>query len=272
MILAKENYDRAVLLKSVGKMVEIDLLTFKLSYEDRKNAILNVKTELNNIFIDMSSMVNQDIKVSMLNINKNIPSYVLNLENKKLINFYIDIMKKNSPLVKKVREYYNISKYNLNLSFKNYYPNISMRYNYSPYTSNFWEFPLTKGHSLALVLNFNIFNSYKDSSEYKKNKLNLLNTNIQLKEIIKSQEYAIKRAVNILKNSYSQIKSTKLAITLSKEKLKQIKIGYNAGKYTYLDLLKAENEYFLKENKLLSLKMQIYNSYYQLKIISGDTL
>jgi len=106
--------------------------------------------------------------------------------------------------------------------------------------------------------------------EYKKNKLNILNANFQLEELLKNQEYAIKKAVNVLKNSLNQMKSIKLSINLSKEKLEQIKIGYDIGKYDYLDLLKAENDWFSKQNNLLNLEMQIFNSFYQLEIISGN--
>jgi outer membrane protein TolC len=268
--LSKENYDRAVLLKSVGRMVNIDLLTFKLSYEERKNTIFSIKTELENTFIEMSSLANEDIKYSKLKIDVSLPEDILKLTKSDLQKKYVEKMKLNSPLVKKSREYLKISKYNLDLSFKNYYPNISLRYNYSPYTENFWEFPFTKGHSLSLLLNINIFNSFSDSYEYKKSKIDLLNTKFQLDELIKNQEYAIKKAVNILKNSLNQLDSLKFSLKLSKEMLEQIKTSYNLGKSNYLDVLKAENDWFLKENDLLNLNMQIYNSYYQLKVISGD--
>jgi len=268
--LAKQNYENALVLKSVDRIVEVDLLTFKLSYEERNNAILNLKMELNNAFIELSSLVNKDIEIKKLIIEQEIPDNIKKMSKDDLIKFYIKKMKNYSPVVKKIREYHQISKYNLDLSFKNYYPNISMRYNYSPYTDNFWEFPLTKGHSLSLVLSFNIFNSFLDSLEYKKNKFNVLNTDIELKKLINAQEDAIKKAVNILKNSLIQIESVKSAIKISKEKLEQIKIGYSLGKYNYLDLLKAENDWFSRQNNLLNLKMQIYNSYYQLQIISAS--
>ena len=268
--LAKQNYDKALVLKSLGRMVKIDLLTFQLSYEERKNAILNKEMQLKNTFIDMSSLINSNMKVSSLNIDKNIPENIRNTQSKDLAELYIKKMRKLSPLVKKVREYKKISSYNLNISKKSFYPDLSMRYNYSPYVDNLWDFPLDKGHSLSLVLNFNIFNGFTNSLEYKKNKLNILNANFQLEELLKNQEYAIKKAVNVLKNSLNQMKSIKLSINLSKEKLEQIKIGYDIGKYDYLDLLKAENDWFSKQNNLLNLEMQIFNSFYQLEIISGN--
>jgi len=268
--LAHKNYENAKILKSVGKMVKVDLLTFKLSLEERKTAIKNIKTEQENTFIEMSSLINHDIKVSMLNINKKIPVNIIKMDKVTLGEYYFLIMQKNSPVIKKSEQYYKLSKYNVNLSRKNYYPDILLKYNYSPYTENSWEFPFEKGHSLSLLLNFNIFNSFRDSSDYKKKKIDLINTELQLHEIIKNQKYAIKKAVNILKNSLSQIKSVKLALKLSKEKLEQIKIGYKQGKYNYLDMMKAENDWLLKENNVLNLEMQIYNSYYQLEIISGN--
>ncbi len=268
--LAQKNYENAKLLSSLGKLVKVDLLTFKLSFEERKAAILNTKAELENIFIDMSSLINREIKPVKLLIEVNVPENIIKKNKKELVKIFLKKLKKTSPLIKQNMEIIKLSEYNLELSEKNYLPDITLRYNYSPYTENFREFPFTKGHSLSLLLNFNIFNSFGDSTDYKIKRLNLTNTAIQLKETLKNRKNAIKKALNVLKNSLSQKNSLKLALKLSYEKLIQIKTGYKHGKYNILDILKAENDWLLKQNNLVNLEAQIYNSYYQLKILSGD--
>lgn len=268
--LAQKNYENAKLLSTVGRLVRVDLLTFKLSYEERKSSILNTQTEIDNTFLEMSSLVNKKILPIELTIENDIPKNIIKTEKSKLITQFIKKLEKNSPIIKQNEEILKLSRYNLDLSKKNYWPNINLRYNYSPYTENFWEFPITKGHSLSLILSFNIFNSFKDSADNKIKRLDLTNTELQLQETLKNQKTAIKKAINVLKNSLLQEKSLKLALKLSQEKLKQIKIGYKHGKYNILDILKAENDSLFKENNLVNLKTQIYNSYYQLKILSGN--
>lgn len=270
LALAQKNYENAKLLSTLGKLVKVDLLTFKLSCEERKSAILNTQMELDNTFIEMSSLINKEILPTELSIENEIPQNIIKTEKGKLITLFIKKLENNSPIVKQNREILELSKYNLELSKKNYWPNINLRYNYSPYTENFWEFPITKGHSLSLLLSFNIFNSFNDSTDNKIKRLDLTNTKLQLQETIKNQKTAIKKAINMLKNSLLQKKSLKLALKLSQEKLEQIKIGYKHGKYNILDILKAENDSLSKETNLVNLKTQIYNSYYQLKILSGN--
>ncbi len=267
--LAKENIKRAKLLNSLEKMAKLELLSFELSLVDRKNAIKHIENAIKNIFFELSSLVNKDLKVSKVEFSFDIAKNIKNTKLTELIAIYKNRFFTNSYLIKKTKEYNKISEYNLDLSLKNFIPSITLRYSYSPYTENFYSFPLDRGHSLFLNLNFNIFNSMLDYTNRKKKKLEFINAKLEFKEIILRQELFIKKSLNTLKESVNTLDLAKLALDLSKKKLEQIKLSYKLGRVTHFQVLEAENELLNKENELLNIKANIFNSYYQLELISN---
>jgi outer membrane protein TolC len=76
----------------------------------------------------------------------------------------------------------------------------------------------------------------------------------------------------VLASIFSLLEQKKVALSsveISQKALEKSKIEFENGKSLYLDLLNAENSYLEALKNLVLVENSIFNSFYQLRILTG---
>ncbi|HPG36743.1 MAG TPA: TolC family protein, partial [bacterium] len=84
-----------------------------------------------------------------------------------------------------------------------------------------------------------------------------------------SQMYSLKAVLASIFSLLEQKKVALSSVEISQKALEKSKIEFENGKSLYLDLLNAENSYLEALKNLVLVENSIFNSFYQLRILTG---
>jgi|GEM_PF-1926467 len=271
---AQENMRTAKLLLEVGKTTELAYLNFELAYRQREQELKNYKLELDKNKAQMSSIASKEIEFDKLEKVdfKKVEEPFIDSEYQEVFDKNKKIMLKNSPILKKLKKYEKIAKYGELMTFSELFPMLNFTYVHDfgkaedhPFQDTF----LSNDDNVMLSLSWNLFNGFSDAIEWKKASADKISAQLTYLDTKNGQIYSLKSVVSTVYSLLEQVLIARKSVELSKKALDQSNLEYENGKALYLDLLNAENNYLQAYKSLVFLENSIFNSYYQLKLLTG---
>jgi len=272
---AKENMRTAKLLLEVGKTTELAYLNFELTYRKREQELSNYLLELENSKMQMSSIASKEIEfdgLKKVDFEK--------LEQRFSGSDYQEIFDKNrklmldhSPILKKLKKYEKIAKYSEIMTFSELFPMINFSYVHDFGTAEdhpFQDTYLSDDDTVTLSLSWNLFNGFSDALDWKKASADKISAQLTYIDTKNGQIYSLKSVVSAIYSLLEQVEVAQKTLEISEKALEQSKVKYENGKALYLDLLNAENNYLQALKTIVFLENSIFNSYYQLKLLTGS--
>ena len=272
---AQENMRTAKLLLEVGKTTELAYLNFELAYRQREQELKNYRLELDKNKAQMSSIASREIEFDRLEKVdfKEVEEPFVDSEYQEVFDKNKRIMLNNSPVLKKLKEYEKIAKYGELMTFSKIFPALSFTYvhDFGPAEDHpFQDTYLINDDTVTLSLSWNLFNGFSDAIDWKKASVNKISAQLTYLDTKNGQIYSLKSVVSTVYSLLEQVLIARKSVELSKKALDQSKLEYENGKALYLDLLNAENNYIQALKSLVFLENSIFNSYYQLKLLTGS--
>jgi outer membrane protein len=271
---AEENLRRAKLLLDSGRTTELAYLSLELNYQKRLQELENYKMEMNSAVAEMSRIAATAITFDSLeksdenlvnSMFKDVPLEDVRKEKE-------DLLLKSSPVLHKMKKIEKISKYSEKMTWANFMPVISFLYSHDFGFSEKHPFRSTYKYEddvVSLNFSWNIFRGFNDGLEWKKAVSDTVAAQLNYIDSLNTQ---INTLENILVNIYSLMEQKTVsykAVELASKALEQSRVEYENGKALYLDLLNAENSYFESLRNLVLIENSLFNSFYQLRILTG---
>jgi len=271
---AEENLRRSKLLLDSGRTTELAYLSFELNYQRRLQELENYKMEMSSAVADMSRIAATEIIFTTLERGDD-KIIDLKFKDRPFIdvrNEQKDILLKNSPLLLKMRKIEKISKYSEKMTWSNFIPSISFIYSHDFGFSEKHPFKSTYRYEddiISLNLNWNLFRGFSDGLEWKKAVSDVVASQLNYIDSLNSQ---INTLETVLSNVYSLMEQKTVAekaVSLASKALEQSRVEYENGRALYLDILNAENSYLESVRNLVIIENSLFNSFYQLRILTG---
>lgn len=272
---AQENMRTAKILLKVGKTTELAYLNFELAYRQREQELKNYRLELDKNKAQMSSIASREIEFDRLEKVdfKKVEEPFADSEYQEVFDNNKRIMLKNSSILKKLKKYEKIAGYSELMTFSELFPALSFSYVHDfgkaedhPFQGTY----LNDDDTVTLSLSWNLFNGFSDAIEWKKASADKISAQLAYLDTKNGQIYSLKSVVSTIYSLLEQVLIARKSVELSKKAFDQSKLEYESGKAVYLDLLNAENNYLQAYKSLVFLENSIFNSYYQLKLLTGS--
>lgn len=272
---AQENMRTAKLLLEVGKTTELAYLNFELTYRQREQELRKYELDLENSKMQMASIASKEIKFEKLEKAdfETVAAVFAGSDYEKVFDESKKKMLKHSPVLKKLKKYEKIAKYSEIMTFSELFPTMSFTYIHDfgaaedhPFNDTY----LNDDDTVTLSLSWNLFNGFSDALDWKKASADKISARLTYIDTKNGQVYSLKSVVSAIYSLLEQIEVAKKTVEISQKALEQSKVKYESGKALYLDLLNAQNNYLNALKTLIFLENSIFNSYYQLKLLTGS--
>ncbi len=127
----------------------------------------------------------------------------------------------------------------------------------------------SKSHSTSakLLLNYNLFNGFKDVSSSQRERIFLQESQKTLDDTVNVIEEDIKSSYSDYLNSTNKITYLKLYVEKNKEILSVYKEQFSGGTRTFIDILNSEAELFNAKTQLIEEEYSLLKSYYEILLI-----
>lgn len=245
-----------------GRTSALDLHAARIALSDQQLMRASIKSELISSRFALAGLWNgaeSEVQTIKLPSYKNMPLYPL--------PFYLQKSDKNWGL-KAVKQSGRVAKAEVQLANSNRYPDVTVGVG----VEHFFENSQPKSHNAAIVelsvpipvFNRNQGNVVVASENYRKSLDHARNQELSLQaNIVRAYQVAAqaKLQLNTLRNSIlPQAVST----------LKLARYGYEQGKFSYLDLLSAQQKYIDAQMREVSARFEYYRAWYALQIMTGS--
>ena len=174
----------------------------------------------------------------------------------------------NNPDFKLMLMQGDIAKKNILLKKSSYLPSISAFYSYTEKLKK-PIFDISPKHVLGLTLNIPVFSSGLRMSQLNQAKIDFSvteNTKELLSQQLKLQESQLRYNYN---NLYETFQNQKANVDISKEVLEKMKLKYQQGIISSLELTSSNNEYLNAESNYTSIVLQLLNAEESLRKINN---
>ena len=175
--------------------------------------------------------------------------------------------------LKSLKKYEKIAKYSELLTFSTLFPTLNLEYVHDfgaaedhPFNDTY----LSDDDTVTLSLSWNLFNGFSDALDWKKASADKISAQLAYIDKKNGQIYSLKSVISTIYSLFEQIEVAEKTVEISEKALEQSKVKYESGKALYLDLLNAQNNYLNALKTLIFLENSIFNSYYQLKLLTGS--
>ncbi|RDX33972.1 hypothetical protein DZA35_02105 [Arcobacter sp. HD9-500m-PIT-SAG03] len=121
--------------------------------------------------------------------------------------------------------------------------------------------------SAKLLLNYNLFNGFKDVSSSQRERIFLQESQKKLDDTVNVIEEDIKSSYSDYLNSTNKITYLKLYVEKNKEILSVYKEQFSGGTRTFIDILNSEAELFNAKTQLIEEEYSLLKSYYEILLI-----
>lgn len=272
--VAKENLRTAQLMVESGRTTELAYLNFELVLNKREQELENYRLEMKKNIADMSKIAATEIEFE--NLEKADLSVVENkFSGKDLSSAYDEnkeILLESSLMLNKLNKLGKISNYKELMTWAPFFPMLSFSYTHDfgntekqPFNSTY----LYDDDTVAMNLSWNLFKGFSDGIEWRKSVKDKVSTKLAYLEARNAQLYSLKSVLASLYSLMEQKKVAEKTIKIAERVMTQSKLEYENGKALYYDLLNAENSYYEAMRNIVFIENSIFNSYYQLRVITG---
>lgn len=271
---ASENLRTAKLLLDEGRTTELAYLNFELILSRREIELESYRLEMKKNIAEMSRIAAVDIEFDKLE-RAALPSVEEEFSGKDVTAAYdeqIALLMNNSLVLSKLKKLKTISEYKEIMTWAPFMPVLSFNYTHDfgyaedhPFNSTY----LYDDDTVTLNFSWNLFKGFSDGIEWRKSVKDKVSAGLAYLEARNGQVYSLKA---VLSSIYSLIEQKKTAVKsteIAKKALEQSRLEYENGKALYLDILNAENSYYEAMKTLIVIENSIYNSYFQLHVITG---
>jgi len=272
---AQENMRTAKLLLEVGKSTELAYLNFELTYRQREQELREYELDLENSKMKMASIASKEIEFNKLEKAdyEKVEAIFAGSDHQKIFDENKKKMLEHSPVLKKLEKYEKIAKYSQIMTFSNLFPALNLTYVHDFGTAEdhpFNDTYLSDDDTVTLSLSWNLFNGFSDALDWKTASADKISAQLIYIDTKNGQIYSLKSVISAIYSLLEQIEVVKKAVEISQKALEQSKVKYESGKALYLDLLNAQNNYLNGLKTLIFLENSMFNSYYQLKLLTGS--
>lgn len=271
---ASENLRTAKLLLDEGRTTELAYLNFELMLSRREIELESYRLEMKKNIAEMSRIAAVDIEFDKLE-RVAVPSIEEEFSGKNVTAAYDEqkaLLMNNSLVLSKLKKLTTISEYREIMTWAPFMPVLSFNYTHDfgsaedhPFNSTY----LYDDDTVTLNFSWNLFKGFSDGIEWRKSVKDKVSAGLAYLEARNGQMYSLKA---VLSSIYSLIEQKKTAVKsteIAKKALEQSRLEYENGKALYLDILNAENSYYEAMKTLVVIENSIYNSYFQLHVITG---
>jgi len=271
---AKENLRTAKLLLETGRTTELAYLNLELILKKREQELENYKLEMIKNVALMSDIAASEIKFDKLERSDNsvIEKYFEDQDKNGLFEKNKSELLENSTVLKKMDKLRKISDYGKYMTAAPFLPSLSFVYIHDfgnaedhPFNSTY----LYDDDTVALNLSWNLFSGFKDGISWRKSIKDKVESELAYLEVRNSQLYSLKSVLSSLFSLLEQKKVAQASVEISAKALEKSRVEFENGKSLYLDLLNAGNSYNEAVRNLILIENSIFNSFYQLRILTG---
>ena len=110
---------------------------------------------------------------------------------------------------------------------------------------------------------------FNDTIEWRKSLKDKVASQLAYLETRNSQMYSLKAVLASILSLLEQKKVAEVSVEISQKALDRSRVEFENGKSLYLDLLNSENSYYEAVRNLVFIENSIFNSFYQLRILTG---
>lgn len=246
---------------NAGRTSELDLNTAQIAFNDQKLVVASIKNEIDSSKFTLSRLWNgsvNDVHKIIVPSFKTMPLHSL--------SFYLDRIHENLEL-KSFSQAEEVAKNQIKLAQAKQYPDISI----GGGIEHFYENSEPKSHNaviLELIVPIPIFDRNQGNvvsalENYRKSL-----DNSQSKKL--SLQSAIVKTYKIASQALLQINTIKKEILpKSLHSLKLARHGYEQGRFSYLDLLNAQQKLLDAQMREVTALFLYFRAWYVLQILSG---
>lgn len=271
---ATENLRTAKLLLESGRTTELAYLNLELVLRKREQELENYKMEMLKNIADMSRIAAVEIEFDELERSdfSVIEDHFSGKDHKTLFEDKKSLLLNNSPLLIKMEKLKKISDYSAVMKMAPFLPvlNFSFVHDFGSAEDHpFQKTYLYDDDVVSLNFSWNLFKGFNDTIEWRKSLKDKVASQLAYLETKNSQMYSLKAVLASIFSLLEQKKVALSSVEISQKALEKSKIEFENGKSLYLDLLNAENSYLEALKNLVLVENSIFNSFYQLRILTG---
>ena len=269
-----ENLRTAKLLLESGRTTELAYLNLELITKKREQELENYKLEMIKNIADMSRVAATEIEFDTLEKSdfELIEKHFAYKDHKVLFENKLSLLLNNSPLLSKMEKLKKISDYSTVLKISPFLP--ALNFNYVHDFGSAEDHPFEKTYlndddTVTLSFSWNLFKGFNDTIEWRKSLKDKVASQLAYLETRNSQMYSLKAVLASILSLLEQKKVAEVSVEISQKALDRSRVEFENGKSLYLDLLNSENSYYEAVRNLVFIENSIFNSFYQLRILTG---
>jgi len=280
--IAEESLKSAKVMLESGKVTELDTLSLELTLENRRLLVTQLSMDIERNFANMGRIAAQKLDKGTLSFSADTEKIAAQYAGTTLDESFEkekNILSDRSSLLRKLKKSIAISEWaewypaaallpTISLSFTHDFGQADDMFVHATRYSN----GSTVNDTVFVNFNLNLFNQLTDLVSWRKYRISKSNTLLAYTDTENSQHYALKAALGTLISYAKQKRTAELAVTIAEKSLLKARTEYQAGKSRHLDLLNAENSYLDAIRGLITVKGMILNSYYQVKLLTGEDI
>lgn len=272
---ASENLRTAKLQLDSGKTTRLAYLNFELAYKKRLQELEDYRMTFKKNAARMSMVAGRAVSFDVLEGGDfSSTERVFSSQGAdEVFDSEKQVMLDNSPLLARSNRLKFIAEYKKYIALGALFPTLSFNYTHDfgpaenhPFESTY----LDSDDSVTVSLNWNVFNGFSDVLEWRKAAADLVGSELAFTDLLNTQLYNLKSVVVSIYSLLEQKRVAEASLDVAKSAMEQSRLEYESGKALYLDLLNAENNYYDALKNMTFIENSIYNSFFQLKLITGS--
>ncbi|HSW59151.1 MAG TPA: TolC family protein, partial [bacterium] len=273
---ATENLRTANLLLESGRTTELAYLNLELVLKKREQELENYKLEMLRNIADMSRIAASDMEFDSLEKSdfSLIEKHFLDKDHFSLFENKKSLLLSSSPLLLKMEKLKKISDYSAIMKMSPFLPVLSFSFVHDFGSAEDHPFKKTYLYDddvVSLNFSWNLFKGFNDTIEWRKSLKDKVASQLAYLETKNAQMYSLKAVLASILSLLEQKKVAQASVEISAKALEKSRVEFESGKSLYLDLLNSENSYYEALKNLVFIENSIFNSFYQLRILTGGS-
>lgn len=271
---ASENLRTAKLLLESGRTTELAYLNLELIVKKREQELENYRLEMLRNVADMSRIAAVEIEFDLLERSdfRIIEKHFSDIDHATLFDEKKSLLLNGSPLLEKMEKLKKISDYSTIMKISPFLPILNFNYTHDFGSAENHPFKKTyiyDDDTVALNFSWNLFKGFNDTIEWRKSLKDKVAAELAYLEARNTQLYSLKATLASIFSLLEQKKVAEASVEISKKALERSRVEFENGTSLYLDLLNSENSYYEAVRNLVFVENSIFNSFYQLRILTG---
>ncbi|MDD3716459.1 MAG: TolC family protein [Candidatus Marinimicrobia bacterium] len=255
---ARENYELALTMESVGKATRLDVLQAKVRYESYKPQLISLRNQkisaVNNLRTYINDPSLEDIRISgkleeIQNPFAGIPAGEL-----------LELAKQKRLDLQMAGEQKRLAGYQRNLAYSSILPKVQIAsaLQWQGNADAIADLNYRRNSNISLSVSLPLFSGGKNAAGIQKAGIGMKEANYRYEQVSDYISSDVDAACRNVEEAYSSILATADVVSQAEEALRLSKLLYETGSATQLELMSAESVYLSSRSNYISSVFQ-YN-------------